>query len=157
MSLFAWMKDWGSVIAALFAALASLATLALSTALTFRREQRQSLWEQELRRFLELEEAAGKFAEELSSYELRGSPDGEAKFWTQFNWLKAAVGRFRRYPVVVGALRDFNHAAASFYQVDKRTGSAEEYDRFSEMLDTAFKDLLKASDAATNRPKARDK
>ena len=100
MGAISWLKDWGSVIAALVAALASIATLVLSTVLTFRREQRKALWEQELRRFLELEEAAGRLTEELSTYELRGSPDGEQNFWSQFNWLKVATGRFRRYPGV---------------------------------------------------------
>jgi hypothetical protein len=62
MSSLGWLKDWVSVIAAIIAALASIATLVLSTTLTFRREQRKLLWEQELSRFLELEEAAGKGA-----------------------------------------------------------------------------------------------
>ena len=128
-------------------------TLALSTALTFRREQRKSLWEQELRRFLELEEAAGKLAEELLSYELRVSPEGEAKFLEQYRWLKAATGRFRRYPSVLAALKDFNHAAASFYQVDRRTGQPSEYDEHAANLEASYKALLGASDAATHRPR----
>ena len=156
MTSLAWLKDWVSVIAAIVAALASIATLALSTVLTFRREQRKSLWEQELRRFLELEEAAGRLAEELLTYELRGSTEGESRFWEQYSWMKAAAGRFRRYPAVLAAIRDFNHAAASFHQVDRRTGSPGEYDEHSEKLDAAFKSLLKASDAATHRPGARD-
>jgi hypothetical protein len=147
-----WLKDWGSVIGATIAALASLATLALGTALTFRREQRKALWEQELRRFLELEEAAGRLTEELSTYELRVSPEGEKRFWDQHNWLKAATGRFRRYPRVHAALREFNHAAAAFYQVDKRTGSAAEYDERGAALESAFQALIGAADIATRRP-----
>jgi len=154
MDALSWLKDWGSVIAALIAAVASIATLALSTVLTFRREQRKSLWEQEIRRFLELEEAAGRLAEELSTYELRVSPEGEQKFWSQFNWLKVATGRFRRYPGVHAALREFNHAAVAFYQVDKRTGAPKEYDEQGAALEAAYQALIKASDAATHRPKA---
>jgi len=154
MSTLSWLKDWGTVIAALVAALASIATLALSTVLTFRREQRKALWEQELRRFLELQEAAGRLTEELSTYELRGSPDGEQNFWSQFNWLKVATGRFRRYPGVHAALREFNYAAAAFHQVDKRTGAPKEYDEQGAALELAYQELIRASDAATRRPKS---
>jgi len=156
MDSLAWLKDWGAVIAALVAALASIATLVLSTVLTFRREQRKALWEQELRRFLELEEAAGRLTEELSTYELRGSTEGEQNFWAQLNWLKVATGRFRRYAEVHTALREFNHAAAAFYQVDKRTGSPKEYDEQGAALELAYTTLIKAADTATHRPKGRE-
>ena len=152
MSSLGWLKDWVSVIAAIIAALASIATLVLSTTLTFRREQRKSLWEQELSRFLELEEAAGKLAEELGTYELRRTPKGDESFWEQYNWMKAATGRFRRYSEVHAALREFNHSAAAFYQVDRRTGAPNEYDERGADLDKAYKALMKASDEATNRP-----
>ena len=156
MTSLAWLKDWVSVIAAVIAAAASIATLVLNTSLTFRREQRKSIWEQELRRFLELEEAAGRLTEELASYDLRVSEASENRFWEQYKWMKAATGRFRRYPAVLTALRDFNHAAASFYQVDKRTGSPKEYDERGAHLEAAYRTLLEASDAATNRPRSSD-
>ena len=156
MSSFGWLKDYVAVIAAVIAAIASMATLVLNTVLTFRREQRKSLWEQELARFLELEEAAGKLTEELSTYELRISPEGQANFWKQYNWMKAATGRFRRYSAVHEALREFHLCAAAFYQVDKRTGQPKEYDEKGERLEAAYKALLKASDEATNRPGKRE-
>ena len=118
--------------------------------------QRKALWEQELRRFLELEEAAGRLTEELSTYELRGSTEGEQNFWAQLNWLKVATGRFRRYAEVHTALREFNHAAADFYQVDKRTGSPKEYDEQGAALELAYTTLIKAADTATHRPKGRE-
>ena len=152
MGAIAWLKDWGTVIGAIIAALASIATLVLSTALTFRREQRKALWEQELRRFLELEEAAGRLTEGLTTYELRVSPEGEKQFWDHYNWLKVATGRFRRYPGVHTALREFCHAAAAFHQVDKRTGSPTEYDERGAALEQAFQKLIAVADKATRRP-----
>ena len=82
-------------------------------------------------------------------------PKPKPGFGTSTQWLKAATGRFRRYPAVLSALRDFNHAAASFYQVDRRTGTTKEYDEWATSLDTAFNALLRASDAATNRPRTK--
>ena len=154
MSAITWLKDWGSIVAAVIAALASIATLVLSTALTFRREKRKALWELELRRFMELEEAAGKLAEELLTYELRGASDGKERFWEQYAWLKTAAGRFRRYPAVRSALRDFNYAASSLFQVDRPGTSFKEYDKFDAEVESTFAALLRASDAATSRPKS---
>lgn len=148
-----WVKDWIPIVAATIAAASSLATLVLSTSLTFRRERRKSLWERELQRFFELEETAGKLAEELLTYELRTAEDGDERFWQQYGWLKAAAGRFRRYPKVLDAIREFNHAAAAFYQVDKRTAAPGEYDERGAALNVAYEALLRTSDIATGRPK----
>ena len=154
MSTLSALKDWVAVVAALIAACASIATLVLSTRLTYRREQRRALWEQELRRFLELEEAAGKLTEDLLAYGLRDHGSPSEVFTGQHVWLKAAAGRFRRYPKVHQALVEFNHCCAEVFQVERAFGSAQDFAKYDHQLRDAHQALLRACDSALQRPSA---
>jgi hypothetical protein len=154
VSVLSILKDWVGLVAALVAACASVATLLLSARLQYRREQRKALWEQELRRFLELEESAGKITEDLLAYGLRAQGNPAEVFDGQHQWLKAAAGRFRRYPDVHRALIEFNHCCAEVFQVERAYGSAEQFQTYDQRLQAAYQDLLKACDKALRRPSA---
>ena len=154
MSSLSSLKDWVGVVAALVAACASIATLLLSARLQYRREQRKALWEQELRRFLELEEATGKLTEELLGFGLRGQGDPTEVFASQHLWLKAAAGRFRRYPEVHRALIEFNHSCAEVFQIERGFGTLANFEQYDIQLQSAYQTLLNACDRALQRPGA---
>ena len=99
-----------TVIAAGIAAVASVTTLFLNTKLSESREKRRLLWERELERFFELEEAAGRLVQDLLAFRFNDA-DAREVAEEKREFLHAAGGRFRRYPDVAGALGELHHCS----------------------------------------------
>ena len=146
------IKEYGTVIAASIAAIASIITLALNTRLTLNREKRRALWDKELERFVELEEVAGKITEDLMSHRCREEDDKEV-FYQHMQYLRVAAGRFRRYPAVAQSIRCLSHDAGWYFGKDMKHESKEEYEEARNNLLESYSSLIKACDEALGRPK----
>jgi hypothetical protein len=90
------------------AAIALIAPM-LTSWLTLKRERRQQLWQRELQRFFELEELAGTLTEALAGHGPLGAVADQLH--AQLGQLRTGTGKFRRYPQVVQAIRDFENSA----------------------------------------------
>jgi hypothetical protein len=135
-----------TVIAAIIAAITSIATLLLNSRLTIRREKRMMLWEKELERLLELEENAGKVQEIALSYS--SNEVMESEFKPLHDWLRHAAGRFGRYPALAIAIRNLNHACAVTVACKV---SGKDYSEWSAKIPAAFLALITICDRITER------
>jgi hypothetical protein len=131
------------------AAIALIAPI-LTSWLTLKRERRQQLWQRELQRFFELEELAGILTEALAGH---GPLDQMAdQLHSQMAQLKIATGKFRRYPQVAQAIRDFENSAGWILSRERRFDSRAEHDKVMKELESHYQALLKACDKVVGRP-----
>jgi hypothetical protein len=137
-----------TLVAALFAAIMSLISLLLNARLTLLREKRMLLWQKELDRILELEEAAGVAKEIALSY---SSPSVlEAEFPPYHDKIRHAAGQFGRYPDLAQAIRDLNHACAITVSEKISRGDSREWQA---KINPAYKEFLRQCDEITERQK----
>lgn len=139
-----------TVIAAGIAAVASVTTLFLNTKLSESREKRRLLWERELERFFELEEAAGRLVQDLLAFRFNDA-DAREVAEEKREFLHAAGGRFRRYPDVAGALGELHHCSGWYITQGLECKTREEFEEARTDLDRAYRELLFASDAVLSR------
>lgn len=118
--------------------------------LTLRRERHQQLWSRELERFFQLEELAGVVAERLSGY--RPIEPEYNQIGEKLSHLQAAAGRFRRYPEVTQAIRDFCNRAGWLLSRMGDFPSLEEAESAKADMVDAHKALLRACDEVLKRP-----
>ena len=126
-------------------ALVSLLTIWLQQRAQEGRERRKFLWEKELNRFSELEQAAGHLVESLLSYSTR-SDEERSNVRQQLQDLRSATGRFLRYSAIATALRDFNHASGWFYSQDMKHETKAESEEARNDVSNCFKKLVAAID-----------
>lgn len=139
-----------TVIAAVIAAIASVASLLLNTRLSESRDKRRILWERELNRFFDLEEVAGRLVEDLLAYRCR-TEEAKAAASEKLEYLHAAAGRFLRYSEVAAALRELHHTAGWYVTQDMKHETRQEFEQTRKDVLDAHKKLLAACDAVLKR------
>lgn len=139
------LKDYAAIVVACLAAAVSIVNLTLSTRLSERRERRKVLWERELDRFSELEDTAGRLVEDLLSYNIRSDTERSAAL-EKLQVLRAATGRFLRYPAIAAALRDVTHSAGWYISQDMKHETKAQYEEARNDVRTSFSKLISAID-----------
>ena len=135
-----------TLIAAAIAALSSVVTLFLNARFALLKEQRLLLWQKELDRLLETEELAGQAQELAKSYS--GPEVLKEEFPPLHDQLRQRAGRLGRYPELVQALRDLNHACAGTVSEKIESGISDEWQR---KISPAFEAFLSECDKITQR------
>ncbi len=139
------LKDYAAIIVACVAAAVSIVTLFWSTHLNEGRERRKVLWERELNRFSELEDNAGRLVEDLLSYNIRSNEE-RAAAQDKLQLLRAATGRFLRYPSIASALRDVAHSAGWYISQDMKHETKADFEEARNDVTTSFGKLISAID-----------
>lgn len=142
---FAALKDYTAIVVACLAAAVSLVNLAWTTRLTEGRERRKVLWEQELARFSELEDVAGRLVEDLLRFNIREDSE-RASANEKLQYFSVAAGRFLRYERVAGALRNLEYSAGWYIRQDMKHDSADGYKKARSDVSDSFKALISACD-----------
>lgn len=146
------MKEYAVIIAATIAALASIASLILSTRLTYDKEKRRILWVKEFDKFMELEETAGILTEDLLSYNCR-TDEEKNEYYKKASFIRNSAGRFMRYPGVSKAIRELSHCAGWYFSQDMKHEGKEQYEEARADLERAYRGLVAECDKAMARPK----
>jgi hypothetical protein len=131
-----------TLVAALIAAVFSIASIFVNALIAFRSERRQVVWRKEVERFFELEELAGQLAEDLGSY--RPASWNTEELASMNRRLELAAGRFARYPEVRQAIRDLHNVLGRMSAAKRERDSEEREVRLE--LDPAYRKLLEACD-----------
>lgn len=139
------LKDYAAIIVACVAAAVSIVSLFWSAHLNEGRERRKILWERELNRFSELEDTAGRLVEDLLSFNIR-SDDARTGAQEKLQLLRAATGRFLRYPSIASALRDVTHSAGWYISRDMKHETKVEFETVRNDVTTSFGKLIAAID-----------
>lgn len=139
------LKDYAAIIVACVAAAVSIVNLFWSAHLNEGRERRKVLWERELDRFSELEDTAGRLVEDLLSYNIR-SEEERAAAREKLQLLRAATGRFLRYPSITSALRDVTHSAGWYISQDMKHETHAEFEEAQKDVTNSFRKLIDAVD-----------
>ncbi|HMU63347.1 MAG: hypothetical protein U1E82_02110 [Nitrosomonas sp.] len=141
----ATLKDYGAIIVACIAALVSIVSLVWNTRLNEGRDRRKVLWERELNRFSELEDTAGRFVEDLLSYNIRSDQE-RAAVLEKLQVLRGATGGFLRYPEIAAALREISHSAGWYISQDIKNESRAEFEEARNDVTASFGKLIAAID-----------
>ena len=139
------LRDYAAIIIAFVAATVSIASLTLSTRLNEGRERCKVLWEREPNRFSELEDNAGCLVEDLFSYNIRSEQERAASL-EKLQTLRAATGRFLRYPAIASALREMAHSAGWYISQDMKHETKVEFEDARNDVTTSFAKLIAAID-----------
>ena len=139
------LKDYAAIIVACVAAAVSIVNLFWSAHLNEGRERRKVLWERELNRFSELEDTAGRLVEDLLSYNIRSDEERSAAR-EKLQLLRAATGRFLRYPSIASALRDVTHSAGWYISQDMKHETKAEFEEAQNDVTNSFGKLIAAVD-----------
>ena len=139
------LKDYTAILVACLAAVVSIVSLVWSARLNEGHERRKVLWERELNRFSELEDTAGRLVEDLLSYNIRSKEEHSASL-DKLQVLRAATGRFLRYPTIASALRDVTHTAGWYISQDMKHDTKAEFEEARNDVITSFDKLLLAID-----------
>jgi hypothetical protein len=139
-------SDQATLIAAILAAVAAIASIFVNSIIAYRYEKRKVLWGKEVERFFKLEELAGQLIEELGSY--RPIPQDRSELVGMFRELELSAGRFARYPEVRQAARDLHNVISRMFAA-KRDREDDREVRLE--LEPAFRKLLAACDAIVGR------
>lgn len=144
------LASFKEYLAVLLGALISLATLVVSSRLTEGRERRKVYWEREHAKFVELQEAAGILVEDLMRYRMR-QDDERVVVLEKMKDIRAASGRFLRYPLIASALRDLENVAGWYIHQDMKHETSEDFKIARADVDDCFKKLVVACDATLKR------
>src|SRR4051794_14672317 len=134
------LRDYTAVVIACISAAVSIVNLVWSTRLHEGRERRKVLWERELNRFAELEDTAGHLVEDLLSYNIR-SDEHRSAAQEKLQGLRAATGRFLRYPAIAAALRDVTHSAGWYIAQDMKHETRAEFEEARNDVTSSFSKL----------------
>jgi len=141
------LKDYTAIVVACVAASVSIVSLVWSTRLNEGRDRRKALWERELNRFAELEDAAGRLVEEVLSYKVCIDEQVSATV-ERLQALRDTTGRFLRYPEVAEALRDITQSTAWCISCGMKHESQEEMKEARQDVTVSFGKLVVAIDEA---------
>lgn len=139
------LKSYTAIIVACVAAAVSIINLFWSAHLNEGRERRKVLWERELNRFSELEDTAGRLIEDLLSFNIRSDEERFAAR-EKLQLLRAATGRFLRYPNIASALRDVTYSAGWYISQDMKHETKTEYEEARKDVTSSFSKLIVAID-----------
>ena len=137
--------EYAAIIVACIAAAVSIINLFWSAHLNEGQERRKVLWERELNRFSELEDTAGRLVEDLLSFNIRSDEERSATR-EKLQLLRAATGRFLRYPNIASALRDVTHSAVWYLSQDMKHETKTEYEKARKDVTSSFSKLIVAID-----------
>lgn len=138
------LRDYAAIVVACVAAAVSIISLVWSAHLNEGRERRKVLWERELNRFSELEDTAGRLVEDLLNYSIRAGEEKAA--YEKLQFLRAATGRFLRYPAIASALREVTHSSGWFLSQDMKHETKEESEAARNDVTVSFEKLIAAID-----------
>ena len=143
------LKDNVAITVAFIAATVSKINLIWSTRLNEGRERRKVLWERELNRFSELEDTAGRLVEDMLSYNIRSEQERAAS-WDKLQNLRAATGRFLRYPEIASALREVTHSAGWYISQDMKHETKTDFEEARNDVTASFDKLVAAINITLN-------
>lgn len=145
--LLSLLKDYTAIVVACVAASVSIVNLVWSTRLNEGRDRRRALWERELNRFAELEDAAGRLVEEVLSYKACIDEQFSATV-ARLQALRETTGQFLRYPDVAEALRDITQSTAWCISCSMKHESMDEIEEARKEVTVRFGGLVAAIDEA---------
>jgi len=143
-------KELVILVAAVIAAVASMASISINIFLSSKNQRLNRIWENEFERIFELEEKIGILVDDLIYFRCRSEEEKE-KFFEMQSYLPNAMGRFRRYPELHEALRLVSHDANWYFGRDMQHGSKEEYEEAKSNLESSYKGFIKACDKVLKR------
>lgn len=130
-----------TLIAVIFTAAVSLASLFLNSRFTLARERTMVMWKKEVDRLTELEELAGRLVEDIGGYQ-----DYESireRIGTQIEQLDAMGGRLARYPEVRHAVRELRMVVGNLSMQRRKSLDDREA---REAIEPAYRMLLAECD-----------
>ena len=144
------VKDLLILATATIAAAASIISIFVNIRLSKQKERSNKIWEKELERFFELEEQVGILVENLIVFRCREESEKHSYFEKQ-QYLASAIGRFRRYPVVLHALRQLQNDAGWYFRQDMKHETKEDYEEARNNLESSYNEFLAACDTVLDR------
>ena len=144
------IKDYLIFAAAAIAAIASVASIFITISLSSKKERENKLWEKELERFFSLEEKVGVLVESLMVFRCREDEEKQDYYEMQ-QYLASAIGRFRRYPNVLKALRLVQNDAGWYFSQDMKHDTKEAYNEARNNLEQSYQKFLIACDEVLQR------
>jgi hypothetical protein len=140
-------KDIITLIAAVIAAITSVAGLILNSKLLINREKLMLLWQKELDRIFDLEEIAGTAVEIATTHK---DSDRLTKYFLPiYDKLDEASGRFGRYPELQNAIRNLLNLCAII--VDAKINH-NDYKEENLKLSESYTILINCCDKIIGRP-----
>jgi hypothetical protein len=143
-------KDLLVLIAAVIAAIASVASILVNVILSSKNQRKNKIWEKELERIFDLEEKVGMLVDNLIFFRCRSEGEKD-RFYQMQSYLPNAMGRFRRYPELHEALRLVFHDAGWYFSRDMKHDNKEEFNEAKANLQSSYAKLLKACDKILDR------
>lgn len=144
------IKDYLIFAAAAIAAIASVASIFITISLSSKKERENKLWTMELERFFLLEEKVGILVESLMVFRCREDEEKQ-NYYEMQQYLASAIGRFRRYPNVLQALRLVQNDAGWYFSQDMKHDSRASYDEARSNLEESYQKFIKACDEVLQR------
>ena len=134
-------QQTATLMAVIFTAVVSLASLILNSRFTLTRECTMVMWKKEVDRLTELEELAGRLIEDIGGHQDYKSIS--ERIGTQIEQLDAMGGRLARYPEVRQAVRELRMVVGNL-SMHRRDSLDDRKAR--EAIEPAYRILLAACD-----------